>query len=124
MKILELPPQHPAAGEGLPDLVEAMAGAPSAEQGGDHVARLVAPFFGVEIDPHHRSDHRQPLGQPSRLAQRAPLPRGQRDYHDAPPIGGREIATKAAVKIVADRWPRMSVDLDVADIAKVADRRE
>ncbi len=69
MKILELAPQHPGPGEGLPDLVEAMAGAPSAEQGGDHVARLVAPGLGVQIDLHHRTDHCQPLGQPGRLAQ-------------------------------------------------------
>src|SRR5271167_1899782 len=53
-KVLELPPQNPGPGEGLPDLVEAMAGAPSAEQSGDHVARLVASGFGVEIDLHHR----------------------------------------------------------------------
>src|SRR5215471_7045466 len=117
-------PQYTGSGEGLPDFAENAAGAPAAEQCADSITRLVAPGLGVEVDIHHGPDHREPLAKASRLADRAPLAAGQRDDHDSAAVGGREIAPKAAVEVVADRWPRAAVDLYVPDIAEVADRRE
>jgi hypothetical protein len=101
-----------------------MARAPSREQGADHVARLVASRLGVEIDIQHRPDHREPVSETGRLADRAPLPAREGDDHDPPPVGGGEVAPETAVEIVADRRARRVVDLDIGDVAEIADHRE
>ncbi len=116
-------PAYAGAGEGQPNLIERARGEPRSQHRRDRLPGLEALAFLAQVDTEQLFDERELVGQPGDLAERVPLPPGERDDVDVAFVPGGELAAIGAVEVVAEGLRLLAVDLRAGDVAEVAHHR-
>ena len=105
-------------------LREAARDDPRLQDGGDHFPGGEAVALLVEVEVHLLLDLGEGFVQARRVAQAVPLVLGQSDDHDPLAFARREVAAECAVEIVPVFGPLRAIDLDLGDLAEIADHGE